>query len=281
MSQTVSMLPDDDEPLPRHRPAIDEVNAVHAAAGEYLAPLGPRTTSTASFGSNSGLPPPPMSGMPASMPSGMGTPTPMGGMLAPMTGGGMPAPMTGGGMPAPMTGGGMPASMPSGMGIPTPMGGMPAPMTGGGMPPPIMNTTVIDNSGNGNVGAAMMNQQTMQMNGMAATAQAQASVGVAQTSLDKELLDDQLKKEDEHWVKSYWRPAAGWLYMLICFMDFIGFPLISMFLPLVFKKDGIIANYVPWQSLTLSNGGLIHLAFGAILGIAAFSRGQEKLAAMR
>ena len=237
MSQTVSMLPDDDEPLPRHRPAIDEVNAVHAAAGEYLAPLGPRTTSTASFGSNSGLPPPPMSGMPASMPSGMG--------------------------------------------IPTPMGGMPAPMTGGGMPPPIMNTTVIDNSGNGNVGAAMMNQQTMQMNGMAATAQAQASVGVAQTSLDKELLDDQLKKEDEHWVKSYWRPAAGWLYMLICFMDFIGFPLISMFLPLVFKKDGIIANYVPWQSLTLSNGGLIHLAFGAILGIAAFSRGQEKLAAMR
>ena len=69
--------------------------------------------------------------------------------------------------------------------------------------------------------------------------------------------------------------------MMICFMDFIGFPLISMFLPILFRKDGINAGYVAWQSLTLSNGGLIHLAFGAILGVAAFSRGQEKLASMK
>jgi hypothetical protein len=123
--------------------------------------------------------------------------------------------------------------------------------------------------------AAVMAQST------AAQAQAQASVGLAQTSLDKELLDDQLNKENEHWLKSYWRPAMGWLYMLICFMDFVGFPMISMFLPVLFKKDGINAGYVAWQSLTLSNGGLIHLAFGAILGVAAFSRGQEKLAAMK
>jgi hypothetical protein len=27
----------------------------------------------------------------------------------------------------------------------------------------------------------------------------------------------------------------------------------------------------------LSNGGLIHLAFGAILGVSAFTRGQEKM----
>jgi hypothetical protein len=176
------------------------------------------------------------------------------------------------------------------MGMPQPNGrmGMPPPMGGMGMPsapgiqapiyaPATMNTTVIDNSGSNAVGATMMNQQTVQMTSMAATAQAQASVGLAQTSLDKELLDDQLKKEDEHWVKAYWRPCAGWLYMMICFMDFIGFPLISMFLPIFFKKDGITASYVAWQSLTLSNGGLIHLAFGAILGVAAYSRGQEKI----
>ena len=167
-------------------------------------------------------------------------------------------------MPQPMT------TMPSTPGIQTPV-----------YSPTTMNTTVIDNSGAGGVGAAMMNQQTVQMTGMAATAQAQASVGLAQTSLDKELLDDQLKKEDEHWVKAYWRPCAGWLYMMICFMDFIGFPLISMFLPIFFKKDGITASYVAWQSLTLSNGGLIHLAFGAILGVAAYSRGQEKISGVR
>ena len=37
-------------------------------------------------------------------------------------------------------------------------------------------------------------------------------------------------------------------------------------------------TYIAWQSLTLSNGGLIHLAFGAILGVSAWTRGQEKIA---
>jgi len=37
-------------------------------------------------------------------------------------------------------------------------------------------------------------------------------------------------------------------------------------------------QYVAWKSITLDNGGLIHLAFGAILGITAFGRTQEKVA---
>jgi hypothetical protein len=84
-------------------------------------------------------------------------------------------------------------------------------------------------------------------------------------------------KKEEHWVKAYWRPAMGWLYMVICFMDFVGFPLITLFLPILFKGVGIDLAYTAWQSLTLSNGGLIHLAFGAILGVSAWSRGQEKI----
>jgi hypothetical protein len=39
--------------------------------------------------------------------------------------------------------------------------------------------------------------------------------------------------------------------------------------------------YTAWQSLTLANGGLIHIAFGAILGVAAFSRGQDKAVAVQ
>jgi hypothetical protein len=35
-----------------------------------------------------------------------------------------------------------------------------------------------------------------------------------------------------------------------------------------------------WTPLTLSGGGLFHLSFGAILGISAFTRGQEKKAAI-
>jgi hypothetical protein len=82
----------------------------------------------------------------------------------------------------------------------------------------------------------------------------------------------------EHWAKAFWRPAMGWLYMVICFMDFVGFPLLTIFLPIIFKPFGLTMPYTAWQSLTLSNGGLIHLAFGAILGVSAFSRGQEKIA---
>jgi hypothetical protein len=81
----------------------------------------------------------------------------------------------------------------------------------------------------------------------------------------------------EHWAKAFWRPAMGWLYMIICFMDFVGFPLLTIFLPIIFKPFGLTMPYQAWQSLTLSNGGLIHLAFGAILGVSAFSRGQEKI----
>ena len=124
----------------------------------------------------------------------------------------------------------------------------------------------------------MNNQQNFQQSQATAQVQAQASVGLAQTSLDKEIIDRQLEKEDEHWVKSFWRPAMGWLYMLICFMDFVGFPLLTIFLPIIFKPFGLTMPYQAWQSLTLSNGGLIHLAFGAILGVSAFTRGQEKMA---
>jgi len=83
---------------------------------------------------------------------------------------------------------------------------------------------------------------------------------------------------EEHWVKSYWRPAAAWLYMLICLMDFVVFPALAMILPAVLKGFRVDATYTVWQSLSLASGGLIHLSFGAILGIAAWSRGNEKIA---
>jgi hypothetical protein len=144
-------------------------------------------------------------------------------------------------------------------------------------PQPAPSITVVDinNSNNINNSTAQMNFQQSQAT---AQAQAQASVGLAQTSIDDKLVDEQMKKEDEHWAKAYWRPAMGWLYMVICFMDFVGFPMITMFLPVIFKGIGVQVTYVAWQSLTLSNGGLIHLAFGAILGVTSFMRGQEKLA---
>jgi len=141
---------------------------------------------------------------------------------------------------------------------------------------PAPQVTIIDNNMGGmNNG---MGQMGYMQNQATAQAQAQASVGLAQTNIDQEVFEEQSKKEDEHWVKAFWRPAMGWLYMLICFMDFVGFPMLTIFLPIIFKPFGLTMPYQAWTSLTLSNGGLIHLAFGAILGVSAFTRGQEKIA---
>ena len=100
---------------------------------------------------------------------------------------------------------------------------------------------------------------------------------VSQADIEKMIAEANMKKQDEHWVRSYWRPAMGWLYMIICAFDFIIFPFITIFLPVVAKLFGFTAASTVWVSLTLSNGGLIHMAFGAILGVAAWSRGQEKI----
>lgn len=141
-------------------------------------------------------------------------------------------------------------------------------------PPPPPAPVTVDVSGQ----SAIMAQQTVQMNQQTAQAQASASVGLAQAAIDDKVIDEQIKKEEEHWVKAYWRPAMGWLYMAMCAMDFIVFPIFSMIQPIVMRAFKYEMTYVAWQSLTLSNGGMIHIAFGAILGVAAYTRGQEKLA---
>lgn len=107
-----------------------------------------------------------------------------------------------------------------------------------------------------------------------AAQQLSSEAQLAKIELEKKQWEAQNAKESEHWMKSYWRPAMGWLYMLMCFCDFVAFPIVSMFMPQFIKG----MQYIPWKSITLDNGGLIHMAFGAILGVAAWTRGQEKIA---
>jgi len=78
------------------------------------------------------------------------------------------------------------------------------------------------------------------------------------------------KKED--WMNSKWRPMMGWMYMLVCTMDMIVFPILWSLLQ-TFTHTPI----TQWNPLTLQGAGLFHIAMGAVLGIAAFGRTQEKL----
>lgn len=81
--------------------------------------------------------------------------------------------------------------------------------------------------------------------------------------------------EKEQWFKTYWRPAAAWLYLFINLFDFVIGPVITMILPKV-----IGGTYVPWLPLTLTNGGMFHLAFGAIIGVTAWGRTRERQAGL-
>ena len=87
----------------------------------------------------------------------------------------------------------------------------------------------------------------------------------------KQISDSEKKKED--WMNSKWRPAMGWMYMLTCVTDFVIFPILWSLLQTVMKQP-----ITQWQPLTLQGAGLFHIAMGAVLGIAAMGRTQEKLA---
>ena len=85
------------------------------------------------------------------------------------------------------------------------------------------------------------------------------------------LSESDKKKED--WMNSKWRPAMGWLYLVVCSADFVVFPILWSVLQGMFH--GTINSQ--WQPLTLQGAGLFHIAMGAIIGVAAWGRTQEKL----
>ena len=81
------------------------------------------------------------------------------------------------------------------------------------------------------------------------------------------------ENENTTWMQTLWRPMMGWMYMLICMLDMAVFPVLWAL------WQGI--QHVPitqWNPLTLQGAGLFHIAMGAVLGISAFGRTQEKLA---
>ena len=86
--------------------------------------------------------------------------------------------------------------------------------------------------------------------------------------------ETEVKKPSEDWMQKKWRPAMGWTYMIICFLDMAIFPILWSILQATMGQ-----SITQWNPLTLQGAGLFHVAMGAVLGIAAFGRTQEKVAA--
>ena len=80
-------------------------------------------------------------------------------------------------------------------------------------------------------------------------------------------------KKDPNWMQNLWRPMMGWMYMLICMLDMAVFPVLWSLLQATMQMP-----ITQWNPLTLQGAGLFHIAMGAVLGISAFGRTQEKLA---
>ena len=74
-------------------------------------------------------------------------------------------------------------------------------------------------------------------------------------------------------MNTKWRPMMGWSYMLTCIADFVLFPVLWSVIQMI--GGGEVRTQ--WQPITLQGAGLYHIAMGAVLGIAAFGRTQEKL----
>ena len=95
--------------------------------------------------------------------------------------------------------------------------------------------------------------------------------------MQDEKQEEKPNKEAESWLQKKWRPMMAMMYMCVCAADFIVFPIgftIVQFWEVAIQNDA----FRQWAPLTLQGGGLFHMAMGAVLGITAWSRGQEKIA---
>jgi len=104
------------------------------------------------------------------------------------------------------------------------------------------------------------------------TVQLSEAAQLASIQFEKEKWQAQQNKQTEDWMIKKWRPSMGWTYMVICILDMAVFPVLWS---VVQVMTG--APLEQWNPLTLQGAGLFHLAMGAVLGVAAWSRGREKI----
>lgn len=92
---------------------------------------------------------------------------------------------------------------------------------------------------------------------------------------DSKLIPGNENKED--WMTKKWRPMMAIMYMICCLADFAIFPI--MFTIVQFWETQAVNDaFRQWVPITLQGGGLFHVAMGAVLGVSAFGRTQEKIA---
>jgi hypothetical protein len=96
---------------------------------------------------------------------------------------------------------------------------------------------------------------------------------------EKSILKKEIPKETikDDFITNKWRPMMAIMYMISCLADFVFFPI--MFTIVQFWETPAVNNgFRQWVPITIQGGGLFHVAMGAVLGVSAFGRTQEKIA---
>lgn len=78
--------------------------------------------------------------------------------------------------------------------------------------------------------------------------------------------------KSQHWMRSYWRPLMAMQYLIVCIFDFVVAPIVWT----AFQAYHHQALLTQWNPTTLGSGGTYHLAMGAVLGVAAWTRSLDK-----
>lgn len=79
-------------------------------------------------------------------------------------------------------------------------------------------------------------------------------------------------KSVDGYLKELWRPLMAWNYAIIVLFDFMMGPILLGIYSVATHQP-----YIQWQPLTIQGGGMFHIAMGAVIGVSAWSRGQEKI----
>ena len=75
--------------------------------------------------------------------------------------------------------------------------------------------------------------------------------------------------------KQRWTYLMGLTYMIVNLADFVAFPIMYTIVQF-WETQAANDAFRQWIPLTLTNGGFIHIAFAAILGISAFNKEEKK-----
>ena len=83
-----------------------------------------------------------------------------------------------------------------------------------------------------------------------------------------------MSNQKESNFNTKWRPAMGWLYLAVCAFDFVIFPILWNLAQATYLKNIV---FTQWMPLTLQGAGFFHICMGAVLGVTAYGRTQEKI----